>query len=260
MSARRSHSFAWRDFASNGISLTEKALEGRIQQFRIELLADIPAVRTLSASTLSFSFTPEANSFRIGADLEETAQAALRLSTRRDGLDDLFAQDVFRVQEDQARLREAYGWAFYSNINPSLDDRIIELRKRVSRDSRGGILHIHSGLGGEVFETGTIRKSLPLSRANSIKVKIVALSRTWVQVQLMEDLPGEDGMPSTYSAKTKLRVMRGKFKGDPETTGLLASAMDALSVVRLQVAIDLSWIDGSPYCVTLIELPNSGFS
>lgn len=257
MNTSRTHSIAWRDFANAGVVMTEDALDERIRQFKLELSADLPALRSLFSSTLSFSFTMQSDHFRVIANLVEVTQIALRLSPRRDGKDDLFAHDISRVHEDQKRLRDSYAWAFYTDVNPTLDDRIIELRRRLRQDSRSGRLHIHTGDGGEPFETGTLPKVLASCQSSGAMVKVEALSSAWVDAQLVDEIRGDDMAHPYYFPHEKIRIWRDRFTGNPDVTNVFASAMDSESIVAVQLAVELSWVDGSPSRLTLLDSPTA---
>ncbi|GAB3493769.1 hypothetical protein GCM10027399_14030 [Curvibacter fontanus] len=255
MTKTRTHSFAWRDFAANGVALTEAVLEARTREFKEELCTDLPSLRSLMASSLGFEFMPGDNTMQVIAHLLETPQRALRLSVRKDGSDDLFNQDIARILEDQARLRESYAWAFSCAINPASDARIAELRNRARRHARNGQLHIHSGQNGELFATGPRVKTLPLCKPQTVKVRVLAISRTWADVQLQEDLFGDDQISPAYQAFEKIRVYRDRYSGDAATTEPIAEAMDSLTDIDLRVVTEHRWTDGMPYRVTLIDSP-----
>ncbi|MBU0587179.1 MAG: hypothetical protein KJ852_01305 [Gammaproteobacteria bacterium] len=253
----RSHAFAWRVFALNEVTLAEDALEARIRAFKDELSTDLPALRFLLASTLTFSFKPGDKTIQVIANLVEAPQKNLLLTTRHDGSGDLYLQEVARVMKEQANLREAYAWTFYSQEHPTDDPRIVELRQRARRDGRNGQLHIHSGQGGELFDTGSMPRILPQCWPHEAMVRVLALSSTWIDILFIDELVDAETGRLVFWIGDKFRIDRHEFSRDPVTTEVIAKAMDSASEISLQVVIEYRWTDGLPSRLTLIERPNT---
>lgn len=257
MSTPRSHAFAWRVFALNDVPLAEDALEGRIKAFKDELSTDLPSLRSLRASTLTFAFNPGLKSMQAIGKLVEMPQMNLLLATRHDGSGDLYLQEVARVMKEQANLREEYAWTFYSQENPADDQRIVELRQRARRDGRNGKLHIHNGEGGELLDTGSMPWMLPHCRPHEAMIRVLALSSTWIDVLFIAELVDAETGRLVFWIGDKFRVDRHEFSRDPVITEVLAKAMDSASTISLQVVIEYRWTDGLPSRLTLIERPKA---
>lgn len=235
--------------------MTPEALQQRINAHKRELFADIPALTTLRSSRIEWRHELLNTGLSLGFYLQETSQMAIQLpadESERSILTDLFLQEVTLVASQQKAIRQRISRAMSPAVDPSEDNDVLKIRKRLKSTLRDEGFLIPNGPEPERLLCENLPKVLPRGYELEVRVRVNWLNPKKAEVRVREVVNLEGNDTIGLLPNTKINLFRLGAHRRPESGRRLQEAMDTKRELTLQVTVALNWITGEPLYLELV--------
>lgn len=167
-------------------------------------------------------------------------------------LTNLFLQDVALVKSQQKGLHTRITRALSSAVDPSADNEVLKIRRRLKSTKRGEGFLVPNGPEPERLHHDSLPKVLPRGYGLEARVRVNWLSPKNAEVTLCEfvNLQGNDTISLTPN--TRINLLRPGTHRRPESGRRLQEAMDRNCELTLLVTVALDWITGEPMYLELV--------
>lgn len=252
----RQHLVVRLPLAALGASMPPETLMQRIQNKKSELFLDIPIFSGLRSSVLVMHHEVCSTGVWLGVYLVETNQMSLQFPAndlKRPQLNDLFSQEFELVKKQQATIEQRVLKAISPAIDPTMDNEIQNLRKRLKRTRRDEGFLLASGPEPERFSCDNLPKVMPRGFELEVRVRINCLSRNKAEVTVREVMNQEDDGTVYITPNRKIDLLRQGAHRQPASGQRIQEAMDTRRDLKILVTVALNWIDGQPLYLELVD-------